>query len=338
MHTVRFALLAATLASAAWAQNVISAKAGLVHYTEGEVRIEGRAAEARLTEFPDVKEGQTLETGEGRVEILLTPGVFLRLGENSSIRMLSSKLSDTRVEVLSGDALVEAAEILEGNAVTLVSAGGSLRLLKGGLYRVSLEPAPGRIRVYSGEARLSAGDLNQVLKRSQEVQLTAVPQVTKFDTKAGDPLYRWAARRSERIAYTNVASARSVQRSGGTSFVSGFGWDRWYFNPWFGMFTFIPAGRGFILTPFGTYFYSPFYATSYLFRPVIVATNPGGFGGGGLSYNPGLGYNTGSRGAVISGGGGGGGASLGGAGGGGRGSMGGGGAGRGSSSGGGRGN
>lgn len=339
MYTVRCTLLAATLAASAWAQNVISAKAGLVHYTEGDVRIEGKAAEARITEFPEVKEGQVLETGEGRVEILLTPGVFLRLGENSSIRMLSSKLSDTRVEVLSGDALVEATEILEGNAVTLITGSNSLRILKGGLYRVNLAADPARIRVYGGEARLAAGDLNQVLKRAQEVQLTAVPLVTKFDTKAGDPLYRWASRRSERIAYTNVASARSAQRSGVASSFNNGGWDRWYFNPWFGMFTFIPAGRGYVISPFGTYFYSPYYAYSYLFRPSIVATNPGmGGGGGGLSYNSGLGYNTGSRGAVISGGGASAGAAIGGGSGAGRGSIGGGGAGRGSSSGGGRGN
>lgn len=339
MYTVRCTLLVATLAASAWGQNVISAKAGLVHYTEGEVRIEGKAAEARITEFPEVKEGQVLETGEGRAEILLTPGVFLRLGENSSIRMLSSKLSDTRVEVLTGDALVEAAEILEGNAVTLITGSNSLRILKGGLYRVNLAADPARIRVYGGEARLAAGDFNQVLKRAQEVQLTAVPLVTKFDTKAGDALYRWASRRSERIAYTNVASARSAQRSGVASSFDNGGWGRWYFNPWFGMFTFIPTGRGYVITPFGTYFYSPWYAYSYLFRPTIVATNPGfGGGGGGLSYNPGLGYNTGSRGAVISGGGGGVGAAIGGASGGGRGDMGGGGAGRGSSSGGARGN
>jgi hypothetical protein len=340
MKTARVFFAIALCAAAAWAQNVISAKAGLVHYTEGDVRIEGRAAEAKITEFPEVREGQTLETGEGRAEILLTPGVFLRVGENSAIRMLSAQLSDTRVEVLEGDALVEATGLLEGNAVTLMTGTASLRVLKGGLYRITAAGEPARVRVYSGEARLTAGDLTQSVKRGQEVALTAVPVSTKFDPKVGDPLYRWAARRSEQIAYTNIASARSIQRSGGgVESLLGSGWGRWFFNPWFGNFTFIPAGRGYVISPFGTLFYSPWYASTLFLPPVMSNPGIGALGGGGLSYNPGLGYSVGSRSAVIlGGGGGGGGVAIGGGGGGERGSMGGGGAGRGGSSGGGRGN
>ena len=48
-----------------------------------------------------------LSTGQGRAEILLTPGVFLRVGENTSIKMLDNRLLSTRVEFLSGSAIVE---------------------------------------------------------------------------------------------------------------------------------------------------------------------------------------------------------------------------------------
>ena len=44
-------------------------------------------------------------------EILLTPGVFLRVAENSSIKMISSRLIDTRVDLLSGSILIECAEL-----------------------------------------------------------------------------------------------------------------------------------------------------------------------------------------------------------------------------------
>src|SRR5258706_5131600 len=87
--------------SAAWAQSVISAHSGVVHYVEGEVTIDGAAVHPKFAEFPDVKDGQVLATEEGRVEVLLTPGVLLRMAENSSVRMLSNALADTRIEVVS---------------------------------------------------------------------------------------------------------------------------------------------------------------------------------------------------------------------------------------------
>src|ERR1700686_1161610 len=81
--------------SGAWAQSVISAHSGVIHYVEGDVTIDGAAVHPKFAEFPDVKSGQSLATGEGRVELLLTPGVFLRLTDNSSVRMISNVLADT---------------------------------------------------------------------------------------------------------------------------------------------------------------------------------------------------------------------------------------------------
>ncbi len=70
--------------------------------------------EPKAGQFPNIKENEVFRTTEGMAEVLLTPGVFLRLGENSSIRMISSKLTDTRVEVLNGSAMVECDDLAEG--------------------------------------------------------------------------------------------------------------------------------------------------------------------------------------------------------------------------------
>ncbi len=98
------AILALSLAPHAWAQSVISAHSGVVDYIEGDVSIDGTAIHPKFAEFPDVKAGQLVATAEGRAEILLTPGVFLRMAENTSVRMLSNALADTRLEVVSGSA------------------------------------------------------------------------------------------------------------------------------------------------------------------------------------------------------------------------------------------
>src|SRR5947209_4227760 len=102
---VVFFLGVATLATAGYAQNVISARAGLIHYTEGDVYLKDTLVNLKFGQFPEIKEGETLRTEEGRAEVMLTPGSFLRLSENSSVRMISSKLTDVKVEVLTGSAL-----------------------------------------------------------------------------------------------------------------------------------------------------------------------------------------------------------------------------------------
>src|SRR5207302_6844894 len=91
----------------AFAQSVISAHSGLIHYVEGRVLLDGKPVEVKISAFPEIKENMEFRTEDGRAEVLLNPGVFLRMGENSSIRMLSTKLSDSQIEFLSGSAVIE---------------------------------------------------------------------------------------------------------------------------------------------------------------------------------------------------------------------------------------
>src|SRR6202035_4433504 len=107
------------LTSSAWAQSVISAHSGVIQYTEGQVKLDGKTVQPKFAEFPDVKVGQTLAAEDGRAEVLLTPGVFLRVAENSAFRMVSNKLADTKVEIVSGTVVVEVSELLQNNAITL---------------------------------------------------------------------------------------------------------------------------------------------------------------------------------------------------------------------------
>src|ERR1700688_2897348 len=81
------------------AQSVISTHSGLIHFFEGAVYLGDQALESHLGKFPSVLPGTELRTAEGRAEVLLTPGVFLRLGERSTIRMVANDLADTQVEL-----------------------------------------------------------------------------------------------------------------------------------------------------------------------------------------------------------------------------------------------
>src|ERR1035438_2041878 len=103
----------------ALAQPVISAKSGVVSYVQGTVTVGGVAVKPSETKFPEVKENEILRTEEGRAEVLLTSGTILRTGDNSSFKMLTNRLIDTRVELRTGSHVVEVMEIQKDNNLTL---------------------------------------------------------------------------------------------------------------------------------------------------------------------------------------------------------------------------
>jgi hypothetical protein len=263
------------------AQSVISAHSGVLHYFEGDLTLDGQTPHPKPGTFAEVKENQDLQTEVGRAEVLLTPGVFLRLGENTGIRMLSNKLTDTRVEFLKGSAIVDFVEVAKDNQVSMNYQDYKVTFVKKGIYRFD-SGAAAEFKVYTGEAIVSHGTSTVNLKDGKAVPFTPALVAGKFDNRTGDALYRWAKRRSEYIAVANLSAARKA----GTSFNSGA--SGWYYNPYYSMFTFIP-GRGYMCDPFSTFmsvypsygcYYSPLSAYNYFAQPAY------GYGyGGGRGYN-----------------------------------------------------
>lgn len=280
----------------ACAQSVISTHSGVIQYVEGTAYLADKQVEPKFGQFPNIKDNEEFRTADGRAEILLTPGVFLRLGENSSIRMLSTRLSDTRLEVLSGSAMVESTEMPKDNAVQLVYKKDTVTLEKQGLYRLDTEPA--RFQVFEGEAIVNDSTGQLTLRAGKQTSLSGVLAAENFDRKPDnqDALYRWSDRRASYVAQANVVSASAVNGSGsgygygysGYGYSSGlwsslgygglgyaglgytgFGYPGflggWAFNPLFGMYTYLPYD-GFGYSPFGYMYYSPgtvAYAPSY---------------------------------------------------------------------------
>jgi len=280
-HLVRFALgvtaWAAVATSVVSAQTVISAKSGLIHYVEGRVYLGDQPIEIKFGEFPDLKENAQLRTAEGRAEVLLTPGVFLRVGDNSAIRMVTNRLIDTRVEFLSGSALVEADELLKDNGVTIVYKDYAVQLAKKGMYRFDSEPPV--MRVYDGEAVVLFNGKSEEIKPSHMLEMSGELKIAHFDKdKSTDELYLWSRDRSQYLAMANVAAAQTANNSG--MYLGGG--NSWAWNPFFGMYTFIPMS-GIYYNPFGWAFYSPYSVYSYLngYMPYYGGYGPGYTSGGG---------------------------------------------------------
>ena len=268
------------------AQSIISAKSGAIHHIEGRVLVDNQPLQLRFGQFPNLKDGSVLRTERGRAEILLTPGVIVRVGENSALRMISNRLADTRLEFLNGRALIEVMEILKDNSVTFFSNGASISLLKSGLYR--LDSNPPELRVYKGKALVRKGDQILKVKKGRLVDLGDYLAATKFDSKRGDSLYRWSARRSSYLAMANLSAARSLRRWG-----IPWGMAGWRYNPYFGMFTFIPAS-GMFYSPFGFSYFSP-QMVYVVYAPPRTAFGGGGGWSADRYYNPNYGYVVTSR-------------------------------------------
>jgi hypothetical protein len=265
------------------AQRVVSARSGTVNLTEGLVQLDGRKLESSITRYPEVKEGSVLRTEDGRAEVLLTPGVTLRLGDHSSFKMMTNRLIDTRLELLGGSAVVEAGEVGKDTSVTLVVNGAAVSLPKAGIYRFDFDPA--QLKVFKGEAAVQAGMETTLVGSGRVCPLGGnAVAVARFQTADTDALDHWSRRRGELMSMANTAGVNSFASSGGwygvgsslgmfsggcsgyaNSMMFGFGYGGypspyryaafqmpglWSYNSWYDMYTYMPCD-GMMYSPYG---------------------------------------------------------------------------------------
>src|SRR5579872_4226970 len=84
-------IAALILGAQAWGADAVprSASPGTLNYVEGKVSVDDAAVSAGAVGKVDLQSGQSISTQEGKTEVLLTPGVFFRLGDESSATMNS---------------------------------------------------------------------------------------------------------------------------------------------------------------------------------------------------------------------------------------------------------
>jgi FecR protein len=276
--------LATLCAPVALAQTANPAVPGTVNYVEGSASIDGRMLNQRSVGSAQLQPGQVLETANGKAELLLTPGVFLRVGENSAVKMVSPDLLSTQVELDRGRADIEVDEIHPRNNIEVVEAGAHTRLLKNGFYAFNADNHT--VRVFKGEAELienGAGNKQLKVKGDRQVALAAneaVKSVSFNRNQAEDSLYSWSSLRSQYLAEANINLA--WQYAGYGSLAPGWYWDAGFWG-----YTWLP-GDGLLWSPFGWGFYSPRYI--YYGGPVFYGGRGGyvssrgyaGFSGGGV--------------------------------------------------------
>jgi len=249
--TAMLALIAAVNGALAQTQT-LSARPGLVNYVEGE-------ASAKPPAF--INAGETFSTGNGKAEILLMPGVFLRLGDNSEIRMVTPSLVDTHLELLQGEAIIEAVGIIRGSQVSVAdngaaASGAAITIAANGLYRIRGQSAA----VYSGNMEVTLGGQAIKLGKGRQTQFVQPIRSEKMDMDEGDELYAWSSVRSQYEAAASYQAARA-------SAFSGQNQTGWLFYDVFDTWAWLPQRTFF--SPFGWGFYPSGLAGS---APVVVCT------------------------------------------------------------------
>jgi hypothetical protein len=176
------------------AQYVVSTKAGVIQYIEGEVFGEGKLPLEPPDRYLQLENGQSLRTKQGRAELLLSPGAYLRLGENGLLRIEQNKLDDTQLTLVQGSALIEVVQQIKGNRIRLRFLTSVIEVMKAGLYR--LDAASSELRVYGGAVQVASRNKKATIKTGRMVRLDGDLDPDKFDVDAADSLHEWAARRS----------------------------------------------------------------------------------------------------------------------------------------------
>ncbi|MHB8502281.1 MAG: FecR domain-containing protein, partial [Candidatus Acidiferrales bacterium] len=277
-------LFAATLSAPAWATttNASTAVPGTLNYLEGQVSIGGQTVDAKSIGKAQLQAGQLLATGTGKAEVLLTPGVFLRVGNNTTVKMISPSITNTVVDLEKGHAMIEVEEIHPENDIHVTEDGATTRILKTGLYDFNSNQE--RLLVFDGKADVVDGDKHVGAKGGREVDFAANGPLKahKFNKKAdeGGDLYRWSSLRSSYVAEANVDAAGMYAQNGAGPWGMGWWGADWYWDPWFDGYTFIP-GDGIFYSPFGWGFYSPWW----VYDAPFFGYGYGGYGGYGHYYH-----------------------------------------------------
>lgn len=190
------------------AQLVISIHSGVIHFSEGVVFLDDQPLEQKFGTFPAIKEGSILRTEQGRAEVLLTPGVFLRIDENTSIRMISSALKDTRLELLQGSAILDSLNRTAGNTVVVIFKACQIRFPEKGVYRMDSEPPV--LQVYNGQAEVTREGKPSLIDPSHLYFFSLGLETQKYGDGDDDDFFQWSNERSQFISADNRAAAQSI--------------------------------------------------------------------------------------------------------------------------------
>jgi hypothetical protein len=248
---------------------IVSARAGEINLVEGDVSVKAGEDWSLLVAGDIVKEGDVVRTGPGsRAEVLLNPGSYLRLSENSEFKFDNTSIDKIKINLLKGAAIVEAGagESSAGVLTTVVTPKGQFSIVRAGVYRFNVDGAQ-RTEARVSKGKLTTGTIE--LREGREAIIGDMgTELMATDKGSLDTFDAWSKDRAQSLVAANGNLARTnlnLLQAGTFPFGSRWfnnciGW--WYFDPFFGGFVYVPDGLGFCSPLFSAYGY-PYEACYY---------------------------------------------------------------------------
>lgn len=284
---------------------VISAKAGGINAVTGRTRVQtqGSSDWEQLTVKDNLEAGDVVNTGlDGRVEMLLNPGSYLRVGEDSEFELTNNSLDNLEVRLIRGTAIVEATGADDTEMlINITTPHTKMAIIRRGLYRVKV--VPGDVtELIVRKGRVLLADSHTNVKGGRKLIFSgptfSVAKLEKAD-KEMDDFDKWSKSRAESVAKVN----QKIRGRDVNTLLASFNdpWSfrhsrgLWLFHPGFGCYTFLPFYYGFG-SPYGNSYSSFFFPRFYWYGNRTYGGGvAGGYSGGGRTTTSGSGGSAGSN-------------------------------------------
>ncbi len=244
-------------ASAAASLYLISAKAGAVNFLAGKV-----AVQTKDGKIGTLQKGDTVEVGDrvstsddGKAEVLLNPGSYIRIAENSEFEFISTSLDDLQIKLNKGSAMLEVIADKDFR-VSLKLPNSKFYLITEGVFRLDvLENGDGKISVWRGKAQVGDSNATIIKKGKTATQNGSSVLVAKFDRDIKGNLENWSRDRAKEIAKIN---AKLMEREMSRSLFNSYQNRGWGMSTGYGLWVQDPFSRSFCFLPFGYAWSSPY--------------------------------------------------------------------------------
>ena len=279
---------------------ILTARAGGVNAVSGKVEFRSsRAVDWQLLSVTDdLKAGDMVKTSsDGRLEMLLNPGSFLRIAEDSEFELADNSLENLQLKLVRGKAIIEATGADGADlAINITTPHARMVIVRRGLYRVSVNPRDNATELFVKKGRVLLADSHTRVDGGNKVIFSGANfTVDKMDSsdKQSDSFEAWSKERAQTIAEANKKlSAHDLNSFLSTGYHDA--WDTsfwsatngfWFYQPRFSCFTFVPFYLGWG-SPYGGAYSSVFDCGCYTWRQPRLL--PPGFGFGRYYSFPGV--------------------------------------------------
>lgn len=197
-------IVGAAFTPAAPGQQIVSTMPGYIHFAEGGVLLEEQPFEFNVAQVVHLGNGQRLRTVDGRAEVMIAPGSFIRIAPQSELELVRVAMSTAHLRLIRGSAAIDLARAKDTKGITVEIGDARIRFMKAGLYRLDIPAgANPAVRVRRGKATVELR--SEKIELGGKWQLTIAPlgeelRAQKIGRLAEDELDRWNAERRDLLA------------------------------------------------------------------------------------------------------------------------------------------